>query len=283
MIRGDRRKKITARGACIVKPEKPILSPNDCETAVISDFITERPSVWPPAGIKWYYSDSRVAIAHARCEDILPNLPQVAHVITDPPFSDTCHSRARTNKGGREGRGWMPNSLVDFDSITVAALQAIFEMFPAICQRWVIAFMDFRHVTAFEAEPPKGLDFVRFGVWLKTNGMPYLSGDRPSNGWDAIAYLHNSSTRMRWNGGGKTGNFTAAIERGPHPTTKPQAVLLPMMNLFTDRDEVILDPFCGSGSTLRAAKDLGRYGIGIETSERWAEIAADKCRQDMLW
>jgi site-specific DNA-methyltransferase (adenine-specific) len=51
---------------------------------------------------------------------------------------------------------------------------------------------------------------------------------------------------------------------------------------WSDEGDIVLDPFCGSGTTLRAAKDLGRKAIGIEIEEKYCKIAADRCRQDTI-
>lgn len=67
-----------------------------------------------------------------------------------------------------------------------------------------------------------------------------------------------------------------------HLTTKPLTWMRALVDDFTEPGAVVLDPFCGSGSTLRAAKDLGRRAIGIEQNEAYCEIAARRLAQEVF-
>ena len=71
-----------------------------------------------------------------------------------------------------------------------------------------------------------------------------------------------------------------ATEGKLHPTQKPAPLMRWALEFTTG--QTILDPFMGSGTTLRAAKDLGRKAIGIEIEERYCEIAAKRLAQEVL-
>jgi site-specific DNA-methyltransferase (adenine-specific) len=74
----------------------------------------------------------------------------------------------------------------------------------------------------------------------------------------------------------------ASFKPNGHPAEKPVALLSRLITESTRGPAVILDPFLGSGSTLAAAKTTGHRAIGIEAEEKWCEIAANRCRQEVL-
>jgi len=75
---------------------------------------------------------------------------------------------------------------------------------------------------------------------------------------------------------------TEAAEKNGHPCPKPLGAWRWLLDKVCPPGGVVFDPFVGSGTTLRAAKDLGRKAIGIEIEERYCEIAAQRCAQEVL-
>jgi site-specific DNA-methyltransferase (adenine-specific) len=125
-----------------------------------------------------------------------------------------------------------------------------------------------------------GLRSLRIGVWVKDNPMPQISADRPAQGWEAISFFHREDEKPRWNGGGQRSVWTYPVcQNMGHPTTKPLAMVIDWIKLFTDEGETILDPFAGSGTTGVAAKLNGRKCILIEREEKYCEVAAKRLRQ----
>jgi site-specific DNA-methyltransferase (adenine-specific) len=77
--------------------------------------------------------------------------------------------------------------------------------------------------------------------------------------------------------------FIPPVSTALHPATFPIDIPSRLIKLFThSKDAVVLDPFLGSGTTCYCAKKLNRYSIGIEISEKYCEIAAKRCSQEVM-
>jgi site-specific DNA-methyltransferase (adenine-specific) len=226
-----------------------------------------------------YYADDAVTLYHGDCLDLLPMLGVEADVtITDPPYDANTHAKALVNKGRR-----VAGPDIDFEAFTTDDLRASLALCASVTRRWVIATVDYRHAVTFHDAPPDGLRLLRIGVWTKPNPMPQVSGDRPGQGWESIAFLHKTDVRPTWNGGGRSSvwHLPADGNQG-HPTAKPLVMVREWVRLFTDPGALVLDPFAGSGTTLRAAKDEGRRAVGVELQARYCDVAAARLAQDVL-
>ncbi|MBC7939100.1 MAG: site-specific DNA-methyltransferase [Chitinophagaceae bacterium] len=224
-----------------------------------------------------YYRDERVTLHHGDCREVLAGMDDgtVDAVITDPPYTDRTHSNARATT--------LKNGVDQFASISTEDVRAILSECARVSKGWVIATLDYHHAVDFDSNPPDGLRMMRIGVWVKTNPTPQLTGDRPAQGWESIAYMHRVGGRAAWNGGGAHGNYVSRIaDATGHPTTKPLPMVSDWVRRFTNPGGLILDPFVGSGTTLRAALDEGRHAIGCEIEERFCEIAAKRLASDVL-
>lgn len=236
-----------------------------------------------------FYDRDGITVYNCKWQDVLPLIPTnaAAHTFTDPPYGEKTHEGAITNPNWSKTGGNAGHKLIDFDPITDEMIRACFAECGRIADRWLISFMDWRHVIAIEQTPPEFLRFVRFGIWVKPNGAPQMSGDRPATGWEAIGILHRSlehgGGRMRWNRGGHPAVWTFnRIAHKLHKTKKPIALLQRMIEDFTDPGDLILDPFGGVGTTARAAKNTGRRCIMIEMNADYCASAARSLDQMVL-
>ncbi len=158
--------------------------------------------------------------------------------------------------------------------------------FARIVTRWCIVYSDVETCHRWRAQlEGAGMRYVRTGAWVKPDPMPQFSGDRPSVGFEPCTIAHAKGP-MRWNGGGLPAvwtYFTAkGSERPDHPCPKPLPLMRRLIEQFTDAGDLILDPFAGSGTTLRAAKDLGRRAIGIEINPDYCNVAIERMAQGVL-
>jgi site-specific DNA-methyltransferase (adenine-specific) len=213
--------------------------------------------------------DARLILAD--CREVLPTLKNIDHVITDPPYSAKTHNGARTH-------GNLESPFIDFDAMSDTDFLAFCGQCVNLAQRWVVMTCAWQHAAKLE---DSGLPLVRLGVWVKSNGAPQFSGDRPGVGWEAVAILHREG-RKHWNGGGHHAVWECPIVTpgtSRHPTEKPVRLVSDWVRLFSDPGEMVLDPCFGSGTTGVACMKMGRRFIGVEKREDYFNIGVSRIQQ----
>lgn len=206
-----------------------------------------------------YYADDLVTIYHGDCREWMPERSLEANVIvTDPPYG----MAMRRHHGGTFHGVTIAN---DHDATTRDQVLAAWAGPALVFGTWKVPEPDgVREVIVWDKVISTGLGDLT---------IPW----RPS--WEAIYVIGGPFVGPRSHGVLRYGIPTLAPERKQHPTPKPVAL---MRDLIQKTTGTVLDPFMGSGTTLVAAKSLGRHAIGIEIEERYCEIAATRCSQEVL-
>lgn len=209
-----------------------------------------------------YYEDDYVTLYHGDCLPLVMDdgfLDGVDVLVTDPPFGISYHSNKQRDED-------LAASISGDDDTLLRDL---------VLARW--------------GERPA----LVFGSW---------KADRPGRTrmvlvWNAGPAVGMGDLAMPWKpcwqeiyviGSGFSGPRTSAVLSFPpvqttgraHPNQKPTDLLTELIGKCPDG--VVLDPFAGAGSTLIAAKALGRRAVGIEIEERYCEVAADRLSQENL-
>ena len=238
-----------------------------------------------------YYDEDGIVIYHGDCRTVFAQMSQaVDHAIFDPPYSAHVHSKSMRGASGWKGK-ISEKRVLGFDAIDQETIDAVSVWCASTVRRWCLAFSDTESAHLWrEAFEASGQDYVRTCFWRKLGGAPQFTGDRPAVACEAMTLAHVPG-KKRWNGGGKHGFYEVPIvlNRGAsatewrcHPTQKPERLMAQLVADFTDVGETLCDPFMGSGSTLVAAKRMGRKAIGIEQKEEYCEVAVNRLRQSSM-
>jgi site-specific DNA-methyltransferase (adenine-specific) len=214
---------------------------------------------------KPYYQDDSCTIYHADCRDILLEIQTVDSLITDPPFGI----------GFDYGEKGHDDSFESYEQLLLPVIKwgkenakcCLFWQAMKNCRFWHKWFPeDYRILAACKG-------FVQF----RPTGIQYS--------WDPIIafgkFDNDPNVSLKDFHIQKLAPFGCGRERIDHPCPRP----FEQVNYFIQLTSgtLVLDPFMGSGTTLRAAKDLGRKAIGIELEEKYCEIAAKRLAQEVLF
>ena len=221
-----------------------------------------------------YYSDDLVTIYHGDALEVTPGLPTVDLVIADPPFSMPAQQY--------DGRSTWRRSWGDTSILSRWWAFVLDAAVPRLRRTGhFLTFCDDERYPVFYPELYRHFAQLNALVWDKGAigmGSPWR-------------HTHELIIGARWPGSTWTGSGGQSdvlrVKTLPtadrfHPVDKPPELLRQLIDPTTEPGALVLDPFLGGGSTLVAAKSLGRRAIGIEIEERYCEIAATRCSQEVL-
>lgn len=247
-----------------------------------------------------YYQDDAVTIYHADALDVMAGLEDgsVRAVVTDPPYNvsekngrdATTAGRLKRKDGtarkvwrdfGEWDRGWDPAPFIE-QSVRVLAdggslLSFISEytlppfLLSGLNHRGLIYWRKSNPTPAFRQLYVRAVEMI---VWqVKTDA----ARSQPWT-WNATGYRPNVYE------GPVLAGFSVVNGAEPrvHPTQKPLWLMRSLLTVHTSPGDLILDPFMGSGTTLHAAKSMGRPSIGVDSDEQHCERAAIRLSQEVL-
>lgn len=238
------------------------------------------------AVIKPYYEDDLVQLYQGDAVDLVGKLLSnlsLAAVVTDPPYASGARTEAAKPSSGAmvPGRKWNSRP-IDCDQMTTTGFVWTIREVVAAAQPHlvsggaVLSFIDWRQwpnlVGALES------------LNLRVNGMLVWDKEFPGlgNGFrsqhELVCYASNGTARVIAK---DTGNVfrSKRVPTDHHPSPKPVGLIEKMLRVVTIPGDLVIDPFAGSGTTLLAARNLGRRCIGIERSPEHCETAATRLRQ----
>lgn len=255
-----------------------------------------------------YYEADGITIYHGDCRDVLPTLEtgSVDLVFTSPPYnlggepwphlgnwkpgdasgsgsknkwrngSDACagisYGRHQDNMPHGEYVAWQRDTLL--------------LCWARLCDRGAIFYNHKPRVIGgrlwLPLELNPDLPLRQIVIWARAGGINFNpTAYVPTHEWFMIIAKEGFRLRDRAASGVGDVWYVPQQENSLHPAPFP--IALPLRAIETTNAANVLDPFCGSGTTLRAAKDAGCRAIGIELEERYCEIAANRLRQGVLF
>jgi site-specific DNA-methyltransferase (adenine-specific) len=264
---------------------------------------TKRTDGLTPAPAPMYAEDG-IAIYRGDCLDVLPHLPAADLIFTSPPYNlgrttggGFGHYKDGQDKGGRAGK-WGGSAATggivytdhedsmdpaDYESWQRDVLRACWAQ---LSDRGAIFYNHKPRVQAAELWTPlalnPGLPVRQIIVWARAGGVNFAPTHYcPTHEW--ILVLARPDFRLKSRAASGLGDVWTVPQDGDNPHPAPFPIGLPGRAIESTAPRLVIDPFMGSGTTLRAAKDAGIPAIGIDKSERYCEMAIDRLAQGSLF
>ena len=236
-----------------------------------------------------------IKLYNENCIDAMDKLNEksISLIVTDPPYNlgnfmknrDTNLSKMRDNFFG--SAGWDDMEFDEWEQ----SMNTFFKSASRVMKKGssMIVFMAIIKVeTIIRLAEKHGFYYKTTGIWHKTNPMPRNMNLHFVNSTEAwIYFTYKKRTGTVNNGGALVHDFietavTPMSERkhGKHPTQKPEALMLHFVEILSNPNDWVMDPFMGSGTTGVAARKADRNFIGIELNKDYFAMAKARIEEN---
>lgn len=224
-----------------------------------------------------YYQDDFVVLYHGDSREIVPDL-RADVCIMDPPYGVGLVTKTSDYRGSRHfdnGASLQASTL--YADTPEKVRQLIADMMPLVlaATERALVFCGTKMLWAYPEPASVGCVYIPNGAGFSAWGFQCM---QPILFYGKDPYLADGL-------GGRPNSFRTEQpnrEKFDHPCPKPLSWMAWAVTRASRAGETILDPFAGTGTTLRAAKNLGRKSIGVEIEERYCEIIASRMEQEIL-
>jgi DNA modification methylase len=245
--------------------------------------------------MKPYYESDNITIYHGDCREILPELAPVDLVLTSPPYNISSKKNLgyhpKTKIGNNYYNEYKDNiNQIQYMDMIIAAIESCL-----LKSRYV--FWNMQYIVSTKDVIHKIFSYFDGNIkdifiWQKQavaqqiamQGSPIMA-----NGFEFVFLLGENKSKVfsysNFPSNGYVPNIKTWYKKESfkeHHATFPIAMCNYFIGYFTKDKDVVLDPFMGVGTTLFAAKQLGRKAIGIEIEEKYCEIAVKRLSQSVF-
>lgn len=212
------------------------------------------------------------------CLEILPTLPKVDAVITDPPYSERTHAGHDASASGHTGQGndGAERAALGYAALSPERAATVADCFSDSCDGWIVWMTDHTLAPSISAALEARGRYVFAPLpFFAPGSRVRLSGDGPSS-WTDWIVVSRTARQAKW--GTLRGGYVAAPgwSDKAHMGGKPTQLMINLTADYSRDRALVADPFMGSGTTGVACANLGRKFIGIEIEPKYFDIACER-------
>lgn len=205
-------------------------------------------------------------------------------ILTDPPYNIAGYSTGNISLPGREA---INNNIAEWDQVPLNP-KDLLEDFKRIIKPDgnIFVFTSYNLLGKWHEVFDAEFDTFQFFIWHKTNPVPKIYKNGFLNSCEMIICLWNKGHKWNFTKQNEMHNFFESpicmyperLRNPKHPAQKPVKLLSHIINIASNYDDIIFDPFMGVGSTGVAAKKCGRRFLGCEIDKTYYDAACDRIR-----